>query len=80
MSVGEEAILVSLRSIRPEADYASSRNYVEDGLLDSLDIVSLVAELEGKFGVRIDGIEIVPENFTTAAAIATLVARSEKRP
>lgn len=75
----EQAILASLRQLRPEADYVTSADFVGDGLLDSLDIVSLVADLEGKFGVRIDGVEIVPENFVTVATIASLVHRSEKR-
>ena len=80
MSADEAVILMTLETIRPDANYAASRNYVEDGLLDSLDIVSLVTELEQSFGVCIDGIDIVPENFITATAIAVLVNRSEKRP
>lgn len=73
----EVTVMASLRSIRPEANYTTSPNFVDDGLLDSLDIVSLVAELESRFSIRIDGIEIVPENFESIAAITALVRRSE---
>lgn len=72
----EQAIIASLRSIRPEANYLTSHNFVNDGLLDSLDIVSLVADLEHKFTIRIDGVDIVPENFDSITAISALVRRS----
>jgi acyl carrier protein len=72
----EQAIIASLQNIRPEANYTTSNSFVSDGLLDSLDIVSLVADLERHFSIRIDGVEIVPENFDSIAAISALVRRS----
>ena len=70
------AIYEILKSLRPEFDFAQSEDFVEDGFLDSFDIVSLVATLEGKYNVKIDGLDIVPENFCTVDAIATLVRKS----
>jgi acyl carrier protein len=75
----EQAIIASLQSIRPEADYLTSHSFVNDGLLDSLDIVSLVADLERKFAIRIDGIDIVPENFDSITAISALIRRSTSK-
>ena len=46
------------------------------GLLDSFDIVNLVSQLEEAFTVEIEPTDIVPENFRTVAAIATLMERS----
>jgi len=46
------------------------------GLLDSFDIVNLVSQLEEAFTVEIEPADIVPENFRTVAAIATLMERS----
>ena len=48
---------------------------VEDGILDSFDIVSIVAELDGALGVRIGAEELVPENFNSARALWALVRR-----
>jgi len=79
MRSDEEVILAALRQLRPEADYAASSDFVADGLLDSLDIVSLVTDLEQTFCVQIDGVEILPENFESVGAIASLVRRSGKR-
>ncbi len=69
-------ILDMLAELRPEFDFAESENYIEDGLLDSFDIVSLTSMLEEKYNITIDGLDIVPENFATAEAIAGLVIKS----
>ena len=69
-------ILDMLAELRPEFDFAESENFIEDGLLDSFDIVSLTSMLEEKYNITIDGLDIVPENFATAEAIAGLVKKS----
>ena len=69
-------ILDMLAELRPEFDFAESENYIEDGLLDSFDIVSLTSMLEEKYNITIDGLDIVPENFATAEAIAGLIRKS----
>lgn len=71
-----EKIFEMLTELRPEFDYRDSENFIEDGLLDSFDIVSLIAMLEEKFSVKIDGLDIVPENFFSVDAIVTLVEKS----
>jgi acyl carrier protein len=79
MRSDEDEILASLSQLRPEVNYSASSDFVADGLLDSLDIVSLVTDLEKTLRIQIDGIEILPENFENVPAIASLVRRSEKR-
>lgn len=61
----EEKVLSILKEIRPEFDFEESDNFVEDGYLDSFDIVTLVSELETAFDVVIDGLDVLPENFET---------------
>ncbi len=51
---------------------------VEDGVLDSFDIISLVSVLEEKYGIEIDGLDIVPENFQSIGAVVSLVEKSKK--
>ncbi len=74
----EEKILAILKEIRPEFDFEESDNFVEDGYLDSFDIVTLVSELETAFNIIIDGLDILPENFETVQDICGLVNKSEE--
>lgn len=62
-----------LRNIRPEEDFESSESFVEDGLLDSFDVVTLVSDLDKTFRISIEGVHIVPENFKTIDSIARLL-------
>lgn len=62
-----------LTAIRPEFDFSGSKDFISDGMLDSLDVVTLVADLDKAYGISIPGIEIVPENFQNIAAIEQLV-------
>lgn len=65
-----------LQTIRPEFDFKGSDNFVNDGYLDSFDIVSLVSALEENYSILIDALDILPENFATAQSIADLVKKS----
>ena len=75
----KEKIYAILQETRPEFNFQGSDNFVEDGFLDSYDVVTIVSELENVFGVVIDGLEIIPENFETVDKISSLVERSEKK-
>lgn len=72
----KKKILAILEEIRPEFDYTESSDFIEDGYLDSFDMVTLVASLEDKFGIVIDGIDIVPENFNSLESIVKLLEKS----
>lgn len=72
----EERIYAILEELRPEFDFKSSDNFVEDGYLDSFDVVTLVAEIEEKFDILIDGLEVLPENFETVEAICELIRKN----
>lgn len=75
----KEKIYAMLSDIRPEFEFEESENFVEDGYLDSFDVVTLISEIEGEFGVIVDGMEIMPENFVSVEAICELVERSDKK-
>lgn len=72
----EEKIFSILKEIRPEFDFEESDNFVEDGYLDSFDIVTLVSELETAFDIVIDGLDVLPENFETVQAICNMINKS----
>ena len=71
-----EKILVHLDTkFAPNSDYATSSDFLADGMLDSFDVVALVAALDSTFGISIDGTEIVPDNFRNLTAIRLLLER-----
>jgi acyl carrier protein len=64
-----------LKEIRPEFDFTTSTDFMADGMLDSFDMVTLVAALDKTYGISISGVEIVPENFKNLKAIETLLGK-----
>ncbi len=72
----KDKILTFLTEIRPEFDFSESSNFIEEGMLDSFDIVSLVASLDEEFGISIDGTEILPENFSSVEGIIQLLNKN----
>ncbi len=72
----KDSILDILTELRPEFDFTENVNFIEEGMLDSFDVVSLVAELEKKFGVKIEGVDVVSSNFATLDSIIALVEKS----
>ena len=76
----KEQIIKILTELRPEFDFTQEGvNFIEEGMLDSFDVVSLVSDLEEEFGVLIDGTEILPENFCTVESIEALINKSKKK-
>ncbi len=73
-----EKVYAVLYEIRPENDFKSSKNFIKDQLLDSLDIVLLISELEGMFNIQIDALDIVPENFDSVESICGLIKKSDE--
>jgi len=69
-----EKIVKILTDIRPEFDFNQKNvNFIEEGMLDSFDLVTLVAELEETFSISITGLDIVPENFSSVEKIENLL-------
>ena len=65
-----------LVDIRPEYDFLEDIDFIEAGMLDSFDIITLVNDLEENFDIRIDGSDILPENFCSIKAIENLIEKS----
>ena len=70
-----EKLLEILRSLHPEVDFENTVDLIDDGILDSLDIVTLVTDINCEFDVSIPAEEIVPENFNSAEALMELIER-----
>lgn len=70
-----EKILEILKSVRDDIDYDKEDKLIDDGVLDSFDIVSIVGELCDAYDITITVDEMEPENFNSAKAIHDLVER-----
>ena len=64
-----------LNDIRPEFDFSESDDFIANGMLDSFDMITLVATLDKEYGISIDGVDIVPENFNNLQSIEALLSR-----
>ena len=73
-----EKLLKILNDLHPDVDFEANDALVDDGILDSLDIVTLVTEINAEFDVTIPAEEIVPENFNSAAALMELITRLDE--
>ncbi len=71
-----KSIAEILGKIRPEFDFRASSDFIGDGMLDSFDVVTLVAELDKNYGISIQGVDIVPENFQNLQTIEALLRKS----
>lgn len=73
-----EELLEILRDMHPDVDFETEEGLIDNGILDSLDIVSLISEISENFDVTITAKDIVPENFNSAAALYELIRRLEE--
>ena len=73
-----ERLLEILQGRHPEVDFENNEELVDDSILDSLDIVTIVTEIDAEFGVTIPAEEIIPENFNSARALMELINRLDE--
>ena len=68
-----EELLKILVEIRPDVDFENETALIDDGILDSFDVVSIISELDDAFGVQIRITELDPDNFNSLESIWSLV-------
>ncbi|MDO4566082.1 MAG: acyl carrier protein [Oscillospiraceae bacterium] len=74
----KEKIAEIIMGLHPEIDLEANTTLIDDAVLDSFDIVTILGALSGEFGVSIPANEIVPENFNSLEALTALVERLSK--
>ena len=72
-----DEIIAIIKELHPDVDYETNTSLVDDRIIDSFDIISIVAEIDDRLDVQIPAEEIIPENFNSAKALADLVAKLE---
>lgn len=68
-----EKLLEILQGIRPDVDFVNEKSLIDDDILDSFDVVSIISELDDAFGVQVRITELDPDNFNSAEAIWALI-------
>ena len=70
-----DKLIELLEDIKPGVDYETCDTLIDDGLLDSFAILSIVSELQDEFDIAITPADIIPENFNSATALWEMVCR-----
>ena len=70
-----DKLLEVLEEIRPDVDFKNNKKLIDDGVLDSLNILEIVAELCDTFDIEISPADIIPSNFNSAEAMLAMIER-----
>ena len=68
-----EKVLSIVEEIRPDVDFAEETALIDDGVLDSFDIVSIISDLNDEYEINIRVHDLTPENFNSVESIVKLV-------
>ena len=70
-----EQLIKIMSEIRPDLDFEKETKLIDDDILDSFDIISIVSEVNEQFGIEINVNDLLPENFNSAAALYDLICK-----
>ena len=70
-----EKLLEILEQVRPDVDFANEKKLIDDGILDSFDIIQVVIALDENYNIEIDVEELEPDNFNTVEAMLALIEK-----
>ena len=70
-----EELINILESVKPGVDYMSETSLIDEEILDSLDIVTIVAKINQEFDIEFPVNEIIPENFNSAEALYNVIKK-----
>ena len=70
-----DELLKILSGVCPKVDFTNEKKLIDDGILDSFDIISIVNELNEHYDIEIDVDDLEPDNFNTCAAMLELIEK-----
>ena len=62
-----------MKEVRPDVEFENETSLIDEGILDSFDIVTIISELNDAFDVHIRVNHLKPENFNSIEAILALI-------
>ena len=69
----EERVLKILRQNNGEILQYQGQNMIEDGIIDSLDMINIVSDLENEIGIVIMPEDVNGKNFATKETVIRLI-------
>lgn len=73
----KEKLIHILEEVCPDVDFVNETNLIDDGLIESLDLVAIVTEIIEAFDVEINVDDLIPDNFNSADAIIDMINRKD---
>lgn len=71
-------VIEILKDVRSDIDYENESAMIDDGKLESLDIVAIVGEFNDAFDVNISVEDLLPENFNSVDAMVELIVKLQE--
>jgi acyl carrier protein len=71
----KEKLIALLEDIRPDVEFENEKKLIDDGVLDSFDIISIVQAIGDTFDVEIDVEDLEPSNFNSYEAMIELIRK-----
>ena len=71
--MNKKKLLAILEDICPDVDFETEENLIDDGIIESLDIVQIVNEIKVEFDVEITVDDLLPENFNSVDAMLEMI-------
>lgn len=73
-----KALMSILKEIDESIDWENEKRLIDDRILDSFSVISLIAELEDYYDIEIDAAELIPENLNSMESIWKMVVRLQE--
>ena len=74
----KEKLMAILEDVRPDLDFEKETKLIDEGILDSFDIISIVEAVDSAFGIEINVEDLEPENFNSVADMMELIKKLQK--
>lgn len=76
--IDEAQVLEIMEDARPDVEFKEEHALIDDGVLDSFDIVTIISDLNDAFDINIRVTDLTPDNFNSIAAVCAMVERKVK--
>ena len=73
-----DKVIEILESVKPGVDYKNEKSLVDNGILESFDIITIISKLNDEFDIELSVNEVIPENFNSAEALYKTVCKLEE--
>ncbi len=73
-----EKLIELLSEIIEDVDFANCKKLIDEGILDSFDIIQIVNTIDEEYGIEVPAAEIIPENFNSVEAIFEMIQKLEQ--